>query len=251
MSERKIIFEVCCGSAYDAEQAYLGGASQIELNSDLFHGGLTPTIGMLLEAKKRAPIPTMCMVRPREGGFCYTECEYAVMLQDAKLLLQYGADGIVFGFLNSDGTVDMERCKEMLGCIGAKQSVFHRAIDVVPDVFEALDRLIELGITRVLTSGQAPTVPEGIETLKKMIAHANGRIEILPGGGGVYPSNASWCMDVLGVEALHVMAQKSKYDLSTSGNPSIHFGGALYPSNEQYFVTDRDQIADIVSAISR
>lgn len=164
-----ILFEACCGSAEDALAAWKGGADRVELNSDLFHGGLTPTLGALRYVKRQAPdLKVMCMVRPREGGFCYTEAEFRVMLEDARLFLEHGADGIVFGFLKEDGTIDADRCQRMLAVIGEHESVFHRAIDVVPDVMAALDTLIGLGVTRVLTSGQKPTVPEGIFTIKKM-----------------------------------------------------------------------------------
>jgi copper homeostasis protein len=129
---RRINVEICCGSADDVFEAAGAGADRVELNSCLFLGGLTPSIGELLTAKG-AGIKIMAMVRPREGGFCYTEREFETMLADAAELLKAGADGIVFGFLHLDGTVDKERCKAMMDVIGDKESVFHRAIDVVPD----------------------------------------------------------------------------------------------------------------------
>ena len=222
----EFFLEVCCGSADDAVEAYRGGADRVELNSDLFHGGLTPTVGTLLQVKKRIPLPVVCMVRPREGGFCYTECEFEVMLDDARVLLEHGADGIVFGCLQEDGTVDAGRCKRMLEVIGAKESVFHRALDVVPDVFAALDTLIGLGVGRVLRSGQSPTVPEGAALIKRMIDHAAGRMEILP-GGGVTAANAGYCLRETGAGMLHAAAHSTRYDRSTQGNPAIFFGGAI------------------------
>ena len=235
-------FELCCGSLDDVIQAHKGGADRVELNSAMFLGGLTPSIGTLIEAKKRAPLPIMCMVRPREGGFCYTECEFAAMLADARTLLEHGADGIVFGFLKEDGTVDAERCREMLAIVGDKDSIFHRAIDVTPDVFEALDILIELGVTRVLTSGQAPTVPQGAGVIKRMVKHAGGRIEILP-GGGIDVGDAARLRNELGVPALHAMAHKTAFDRSTQGNTAIYFGGALYPPEDRYLTADAESVA--------
>ena len=239
--DKVVKFELCCGSVDDVAQAYKGGADRVELNSALFLGGLTPSVGALVEAKKRVPLPIMCMVRPRQGGFCYTECEFAVMLADAKILLDNGADGIVFGFLKEDGTVDAERCREMLAVIGDKDSIFHRAIDVTPDVFAALDILIELGFTRVLTSGQAPTVPLGADTIKRMVKHAGGRIEILP-GGGIDSRDAPRLRQELGVTALHATAHKTAYDKSTRGNPAIYFGGALYPPEDRYMIADAGMV---------
>ena len=241
--------EVCCGSAADAIAAWEGGATRVELNSDLFHGGLTPTVGALQVVKRQAPeLKVMCMVRPREGGFCYTDTEYQVMLADAALLLEHGADGIVFGFLHADGTVDEARCREMLELIGPRQSVFHRAIDVAPDPLAALDTLIDLGVTRVLTSGQKPTVPEGIPTLRAMIQHAAGRIEILP-GGGISPENAPWCREALGVNWLHAAIHRTAYDRSAMGNPAIYFGGAVYPPEDRYALTHPQDIAAMVALL--
>lgn len=244
----KTRLEICCGSAADVWAAEQGGADQVELNSDLFHGGLTPSIGSLIYAKHITRLPIFCMVRPREGGFCYTAHEYGTMLEDAKQLLARGADGLVFGFLREDGTVDRERCEQMLEIIGEKQSVFHRAIDVVPDVFAALDVLMELGITRVLTSGQAPSVPQGIGLIKEMITYAAGRIEIMP-GAGIKPDNAAWVQAETGAQTLHASALQTAYDRSAMGNPAIFFGGAVYPPEDRYRVGDAKAVGNIRKAI--
>ncbi len=245
MCEKPLLFEVCCGSAEDAVEAYRGGAHRVELNSDLFHGGLTPTVGALRVAKRRIPIPVMCMVRPREGGFRYTDVEFEVMLEDAKALLENGADGIVFGFLHEDGTVDRARTARMLEVIGGAESVFHRAIDVTPDPFAALDALIELGVRRVLTSGQKPTVPQGAETIRRMIEHAAGRIEILP-GGGIDADNAAWCRERIGTDMLHAAVHRVAYDPSCGGNPAIYFGGAIYPPEDRFLIADSAGIAEFL-----
>ena len=180
-----ILLEVCCGSADDVIEAHKAGADRAELNSDLFHGGLTPTLGELIVAKRETGMKIMTMVRPREGGFCYTDAEFATAVEDAKLLLAHGADGLVFGFLHRDGTLDKERTRTLaqLAQAAGKETVFHRAIDVMPDWRGALDALIGLGITRVLTSGQEPDVSLGTATVREMILYAAGRIEILPGAG--------------------------------------------------------------------
>lgn len=107
----KILLEVCCGSADDVIQACRAGADRVELNSNLFHGGLTPTVGELLVAKRETGMKIMTMVRPREGGFYYTNAEFATAIEDAKALLANGSDGLVFGFLHPDGTLDTERTR--------------------------------------------------------------------------------------------------------------------------------------------
>ena len=129
----KVLLEICCGSAEDALVAARNGADRVELNNNLFQGGLTPSIGTLQVVKSHTAIPVMTMVRPRAGGFCYTETEMETARADAKALLSAGADGLVFGFLHEDGTVDERRTREMVELAEGKPCVFHRAIDVVLD----------------------------------------------------------------------------------------------------------------------
>lgn len=129
----KVLLEVCCGSADDVLEAWRGGADRVELNANLFQGGLTPTIGTLRAVKAHADIPVMAMIRPRAGGFCYTDVEYETMREDARALLEAGADGLVFGFLHGDGTVDAARTREMVALAEGRPCVFHRALDVTPD----------------------------------------------------------------------------------------------------------------------
>ncbi len=179
---KDILVEVYCGSVDDCIEAQAGGADRVELNSAMFFGGLTPSIGTIIEVKKRLDIPVMVMIRPRGGGFCYTETEMAAMEHDTKLAIEYGADGIVFGILHEDGTIDMERCQRIMKIIGDKEAVFHRAFDVTPDPFKAIDQLIELGVDRVLTKGQENRIEEGLGLIKELINYVDGRIEILPGG---------------------------------------------------------------------
>ena len=241
-----ISFETCCGSAEDAIAAWKGGASRVELNSDLFHGGLTPSIGSLMVVKQQAPdLKVVCMVRPREGGFCYTDCEFDVMLADAKALLAHGADGIVFGILNENGTIDAKRCQKMLSVIGNKEAIFNRAIDVVPNVMEALDQLIAMGFTRVLTSGQKPTALEGAQTICAMIEHAAGRIEILP-GSGIRPHNVALCAKTFQTPYLHASIHQIAYDDSLQGNPEIHFQGSVPLSEREYKVIHSEDIANFL-----
>ncbi|MEG1578568.1 MAG: copper homeostasis protein CutC [Oscillospiraceae bacterium] len=246
----KILLEVCCGSADDAIEAWKGGATRVELNSDLFHGGLTPTVGELIVTKRETDLTVMTMVRPREGGFCYTKGEFATALEDAKQLLEHGADGLVFGFLNEDSTLDVERTKIMaeLAQAAGRETVFHRAIDVVPKWKDALDVLIELGITRVLTSGQEPNVLFGTDTVREMIAYAAGRIQILP-GAGITAKNMDKIRAETGCDQMHLAAHKMRLDLSVHNNRNIFYGGALYPPEDRYNVTDRDYISGIVERL--
>ena len=241
---KKYLLEVCCGSVEDVLQAERGGADRVELNSCLFQGGLTPSIGTLRLAKQVSSLPLMTMVRPRQGGFCYTDIEYKTALADAEALLENGADGLVFGFLKSDGSLDVERCRELVRMAGDKTKVFHRAIDVASDWKSMLGQLIEIGVDRVLTSGCAPDVFYGIDVVREMIEFAQGAIQILP-GAGINLKNVDRIVEATGCDQVHV-AQFTQYvDTSTANNRSIFYGGALYPPEDRYDVIDGFCIAAI------
>ena len=244
---KRMTVEVCCGSADDVIEAWKAGADRVELNSDLFHGGLTPTVGSLRVAKRETELPVMMMIRPREGGFCYTEAEFAVCLEDARVLLENGADGLVFGFLHPDGTIDRERTRVLTDIARAagKDAVFHRAIDVVPDWRAALDTLIELGVTRVLTSGLAPDVSWGGAVVREMLAHAAGRIQILP-GAGITPLSLERVLEETGADQIHVAIHRTLPDPSTVNNRAIFYGGCLYPPEDRFSLLDRDAVGALV-----
>lgn len=237
----KILIEVCCGSVDDALEAQAGGADRIELNSCLFLGGLTPTAGTLIEAKKRLNIPVIAMVRPRGGGFCYTETEMCVMEHDTVRAIENGADGIVFGILNQDGTIDRARCERIIKLAGNKADVvFHRAFDVTPDPFAALDQLIDLGVMRVLTTGQQNNVLDGMKLVRELIAYARGRIQILP--GGISPDAVKYLVEGTGCRQIHMASFITKHDSSTSCNPRIYFGSALFPPENCYDIISCDAV---------
>lgn len=240
----KYLLEVCCGSVEDVLQAARGGADRVELNSCLFHGGLTPSIGALITAKQLCSLPVMAMVRPRQGGFCYTDAEYKTALNDAEQLLSHGADGLVFGFLNPDGTLDAARTRELCRIAGNKTKVFHRAIDVAPDWRPMLAQLIELGVDRVLTSGQAPDVYYGVDVIREMMDFARGAIQILP-GAGVNLKNVDAILERTGCDQIHVARFRQALDPSTANNRDIFYGGALYPPEDRYDVIDGDYIGEL------
>lgn len=246
----KILIEVCCGSVDDAIEAEKGGADRVELNSAVFLGGLTPSLGSIIEAKKRLNIPVMIMIRPRAGGFCYTQAEMEVMLRDAKLAVEHGTDGLVFGILTSGGSVDTERCRRIIELAQGRQTVFHRAFDVTPDPLEALDQLIDLGFSRVLTSGQERTAPEGLETIRKLIVHSGGRIEILP-GSGLRPNNIRAFVEQTKATQVHFSAFGKRLDLSMQHRMNITFSGALPPPEDRYDLIDRNIIRSVSELLNR
>lgn len=246
----KIILETCCGSAEDAIEAWKAGSPRAELCSSLFHGGLTPSLGSLITVKKNTGMSVMAMVRPREGGFCYTDVEYEVAKADAEALISNGADGLVFGFLHPDGSLDEQRT-EMIAKIAQKagrQTVFHRAFDVVPDWKKTMDCLIDIGITRILTSGQEYDVSIATDTVREMIDYASGRIQVMP-GAGITAKNMERIIRETGCDQIHLAAHKMMTDNSTANNREIYYGGCLYPPEDRYKVTDREYIAEMIKRL--
>lgn len=239
-----VLLEICCGSAEDVLEAARGGAERVELSSNLFQGGLTPSLGTLDVIKRHTDVPVIAMVRPRAGGFAYTETEFEVAKADAKLLLEHGADGLVFGFLHGDGTVDLERTREMIALAEGRPCVFHRAFDVVPDWKRALDELADLGITRILTSGQRSDVFFALDTIREMIEYAGDRLEIMP-GAGITLENVERVVAVTGCKQVHLACHKALPDTSVINNRQIYYGGALYPPEDRFDLIDRDYVAAV------
>ncbi|MFO7695474.1 MAG: copper homeostasis protein CutC [Vicinamibacterales bacterium] len=246
----RVQLEICCGSLDDAVEAAAGGADRVELCSALFLGGLTPSYGALVEGKRRLSIPVMFMARPRGGGFCYTAVEMAAMERDTEMAVAHGADGVVFGILEDDGRVDIARTRRLRSLAGNREAVFHRAFDVTPDAFRALDELVDLGITRILTSGQCDTVWEGLPLIARLVEYAGDRIQIMP-GGGIKPYHVDDVIAKTGCRHIHLAAWKSQVDASTRQRPEVTFGGALYPPEDRYDMTDRAVVADLARRVAR
>lgn len=214
-----ITLEICCGSAVDAVAAERGGADRIELNSALSLGGLTPDIGSLLVSREKVKIPIVAMVRPRGGGFCYTQEEYETMKMSAQILLKAGSDGLAFGFLKEDRTIDRERTKEFTELIHScgKEAVFHRAFDASFSLDVAIEQLIEAGVDRVLTSGGETTAEEGAGYLSHLQACYGSEIEILA-GSGVRSKNVMTLLGKTGVRQVHSSCKGFLSDRTARGN---------------------------------
>lgn len=244
-----LLVEVCCGSVEDAREAQAGGADRVEMNSSMFFGGLTPSAGTIIEAKKSLNIPMMVMIRPRGGGFRYTATELDVMERDIEAAIGYGADGIVFGVLTDDGVIDTAACRRLLARAGRTPAVFHRAFDVMSDFDAGLERLIDLGFKRILTTGRRASPEDGMEMLRRTIARARGRIEILP--GGLTPRNAARVAEQIGCDQIHIASFVQRTDPSSMNNPEIHFGSALYPPENSYELIDRAFVAAVRTATTK
>ena len=248
MNRPRIKLEICTASAEDCAAAEQSGADRVELNCALMLGGLTPSLGALREARAAIRIPLITMIRPRAGGFCYSASEFKIMQRDVEAALAEGADGIAFGILDQHGAIDLERCAQVVKLTAGRQAVFHRAFDVVPDPLAALDKLIDLGVTRVMTSGQETSAYNGAANIAHYLSHSAGRIEVLPAGG----INRFTVADVVsrtGCDQIHASLSSASKDRSVAARPQVAFGGMLKPPEDEFSVTDRTAVANLRQAL--
>lgn len=178
-----MLLEICVDDEAGVYAAIAGGADRIELCSALSAGGLTPSVGFMRWACAISPIPVMVMIRPHDHGFHYTEHEVAGMVTDIQVAREAGAAGVVWGCLDADRKIDLSSTQRLLDAARGMDVTFHRAFDLTPDPIAAIDSLVQLDIPRVLTSGQASTVHSGQALIERLLAHAVGRIAVMPGGG--------------------------------------------------------------------
>ncbi|TCK67603.1 copper homeostasis protein [Winogradskyella wandonensis] len=196
--------EVCANSYQSAKNAQDAGAYRVELCQELSIGGITPSYGLLKQVIENLKIKTFVLIRPRSGNFVYSEEEFQIMKNDIQLCKDLGCHGIVSGVLNPDVTIDVKRTNELVELSKPLPFTFHRAFDEVKNPKEALEQLIDLGVERVLTSGQKKTAQEGLDLLKQLNEIADGRITILA-GGGINASNASK-FKAIGLQEIHASA---------------------------------------------
>ncbi len=240
------IFEVCLQSPTDALAAQAGGARRVELCAALVEGGLTPSRGCLKVCRDSVTIDIMAMIRPRGGDFYYNQQELDSMAADVADCKAIGITGVVFGLLQTDGKLDMEPLRQLISLAKPLQITFHRAFDVCQDPFEALEQLIELGVDRVLTSGQAATVPEGLALIQALVEKAQGRILILP-GGGIKPTNVQHIVSQTGVSEFHATAFKQLESPMQFRNEKVYMGTPGLPEYER-LVTDAAVVRSFLAA---
>src|SRR5690625_4385141 len=197
-----ILKEACVGSFTEAKKAWQLGADRIELCYNLAEGGTTPSMGTIKMAKEVLDIPICVIVRPRGGSFVYTHEEIQIMEEDIKRCKQMGADGIVIGALDENNELNLEVLERLIGQAGDMELVFHMAFNLIEDKKAALDKLIDLGINRVLTSGGEGSAFDNMENLKELIEYAKDRITILP-GGGITEDNYMELVEKTGAKEVH------------------------------------------------
>jgi copper homeostasis protein len=197
-----VLVEVCVDSVASAIAAERGGAQRVELCSDLLEGGITPSLGLLGVVRSKLSIGLHLIIRPRPGDFCYSDEEFDCMRRDVEVAKKEGANGVVFGILQPDATVDTRRTRQLIELARPMSVTFHRAFDMSADLYRALDDVCATGADRILTSGGEQECVQGLKTVARLVECARGRTTIMAGGRiGIH--EAATIIERTGVTEIH------------------------------------------------
>lgn len=222
--------EICAADIASVKAAADGGADRIELCAALSEGGLTPSEGFISKALEEKRLRVNVLIRPRSGNFVYSPAEKEIILRDIDLCRKLGANGVVIGALLPDGSPDVEFCREMLTHAGEMETTFHRAFDVCSSPEKTLEQLIELGFTRILTSGQESSAMQGAANIRRIVNLAGGRI-IIMAGAGVSPDNIAALKSESMADEFHASARTA---MKTAGSNKVSMGSSDGPDSVYY-----------------
>jgi len=243
------LLEICANSVKSSIESQKGGAYRVELCAGIPEGGTTPSYGDIVLARELLKIKLNVIIRPRGGDFLYNDLEHKIMLKDIENAGRLGVDGVVFGCLTPEGDIDMKRNKELIEAAGDMSITFHRAFDMCRDPFDALEKIIELGFDRILTSGQQPKAVEGINLLKELVKKAGDRIIIMP-GSGVNAENVAQLALETGAKEFHLSAREPIESGMLYRNPNLKMGGTAVVINEfEEQVTSAEKIRETIKAL--
>lgn len=244
-----ILVEACVDSVASALAAERGGARRLELCDALFDGGTTPSAGMIAACKEAVSIPVFVMIRPRGGGFVYSDPERDVMRRDVIATRELGADGIVIGGLRPDGGVDISLVRFLMDSAHSLPVTFHRAFDLTPDLGASLDSLVDVGVQRILTAGGTSTAAEGAAALAKLVRQAGSRLAVMA-GGGVRDENVRSLVRVSGVREVHVRLTRLTRSNETSARRDLRVRKPLPDDEAAWEETDEQRVRSFVRTLS-
>jgi copper homeostasis protein len=241
-----MICEICVDSVAGVRAAKDAGAQRVELCADLLEGGITPSLGAIRQARTVTGIDLNVMIRPRGGDFLFNDDEFASMQADIETAKAEGANGVVIGLLTATGEIDVGRTRELIGLARPLSVTFHRAFDVAAEPFSALEALIELGVDRVLTSGQEPTVLEGLPLIVELMKRAGDRIVIMP-GGGITARNVERIVAAARPREMHFAALEPIESGMRFRRQHVFMGGELRPAEYDRLDTSQALIRSVIA----
>lgn len=248
-STRDVLIEVCLESIDGVLAARDAGADRVELCADLLEGGTTPSAGALRTARALCPgLGIMAMIRPRGGDFAYTPRELDVMVDDVAFAKGAGADGVVFGVLRPDGTIDAAATARLVEAARPMQVTFHRAFDMSVDLTASLETLVDLGVDRVLTSGGRASVADALDVLADLVDRAGDRLVVMP-GCGVMEDNIVDVVTRTGAREIHFAAPGRRESPMAYRNPHCFMGTPSPPGEYERAITDPARVARFVEAL--
>lgn len=240
-----LLVEICADSVESAIIAETAGAGRIELCSSLIEGGITPSAGLIESVRRNTGIKLHVLIRPRSGDFLYSGTDFSVMRRDIDTAGELGADGIVTGLLNSDGTVDIERTALLAEYATPMTLTFHRAFDLCRDPKKGLEDVIAAGAVRLLTSGQARSAIEGAPLIKSLIREAAGKIIIMP-GGGIDEYNAAMLASGTGAIEYHLSGRRQRESEMTFRRKGVYMGDPRLQSEYLLKSADAERISSVI-----
>ncbi|EGJ71058.1 Copper homeostasis protein cutC [Bacteroides coprosuis DSM 18011] len=243
-------FEVCTNSVESCIAAEKGGAHRVELCAGIPEGGTTPSYGEIKMAQKHLKKTKLhVIIRPRGGDFLYTPLEIETMIKDIELCQELKVDGVVFGCLNSDGSINTIAMKQLMDAAQGLSVTFHRAFDVCNNPRKALDQIINLGCERILTSGQEVNAELGIPLLKELQKLSIGRIKLLA-GCGVNESNIKKIAQETGITEFHFSAREVIPSQMTFRKERVPMGGAINIDEFSRPITTAKRVKDTIARLS-
>lgn len=244
-----MLYEICVDSVAGVRAAKDAGADRVELCANLLEGGITPSRGMIRQARTISGIRLNVIIRPRGGDFLFDSDEFAIMRADIETAKAEGAEGVVVGLLTAAGEVDTARTRELIALARPLSVTFHRAFDMALDPFLALETLIELGVNRVLTSGHEATVLEGLPLIAELIRRAGERIVVMP-GGGITVRNIDRIVAVTKPREIHFAALEAAVSDMQFRRQHVFMGGELRPPEYDRLITSAATVRSIMTKAS-
>lgn len=242
------LLEICCYSLECALSAQRNGADRIELCAAPKEGGLTPSLGVLKSVRQHVTIPVHPIIRPRGGDFCYSDGEFAAILEDVRTVRELGFPGLVTGVLDEDGNVDIPRMAQIMAAAGPLAVTFHRAFDMCANPLKALNNLRDLGVARVLTSGQKSDAVQGLSIIMELIAQTDA-INIMA-GAGVRAANLQQLLNA-GVLEVHSSAGAWQTSPMRYRNQGLSMSSDAHADEYSRYVVDGAAVAEMKGIIVR